>query len=222
MNRTVLITGGSRGLGRCAADFLAAQRYDLVITSRGEEELAAAARWLRRHGGQVIALAGDVADPDHRRRLGDAARGLGRLDILLNNASTLGATPLPPLAEYPPGDLEEAFRVNVTAPLALAAEVLPLLERSGGLVVNISSDAARGGYPGWGGYGLTKAALDLASLTLPMSCPAAGSAWWPWIRAICARACTRRRSRARTSPTVRCRRSRCRSGPGSSGSPARR
>jgi NAD(P)-dependent dehydrogenase (short-subunit alcohol dehydrogenase family) len=166
MNRTVLITGGSRGLGRCVADFLAAQKYNLVITSRGDEELAAAARALRRHGGQVIALAGDVADPDHRRRLGDAVRGFGRLDILLNNASTLGATPLPPLAEYPPGELEEAFRVNVTAPIALVAEVLPLLEESGGLVVNISSDAARGGYPGWGGYGLTKAALDLASLTL--------------------------------------------------------
>lgn len=166
MNRIALITGGSRGLGLTVADFLAAQKYDLVITSRGDEELAAAARALRRHGGRVIALAGDVADPAHRRRLGDAVRGLGRLDVLLNNASTLGATPLPPLAGYPPEELEEAFRVNVAAPIALVAEVLPVLEGSGGLVVNISSDAARGGYPGWGGYGLTKAALDLASLTL--------------------------------------------------------
>jgi NAD(P)-dependent dehydrogenase (short-subunit alcohol dehydrogenase family) len=166
MNRTALITGGSRGLGRTVAEFLAAQRYDLVITARGEEELDKAARELRRHGGRVIALAGDVADPDHRRRLARAARDLGRLDVLLNNASTLGATPLPPLAEYPLADLEEAFRVNVVAPIALVREVLPLLEESGGLVVDISSDAARGGYPGWGGYGLTKAALDLASLTL--------------------------------------------------------
>ena len=166
MNCIALITGGSRGLGRTVAGFLAAQNYGLVITARGEEELAAAARELRRHGGPVIALAGDVADPEHRRRLAEASRELGRLDVLLNNASTLGATPLPPLAEYPPEDLEEAFRVNVTAPIALVRETLPLLEESGGLVVNVSSDAALGGYPGWGGYGLTKAALDLASLTL--------------------------------------------------------
>ena len=166
MNRIALITGGSRGLGRTVAGFLAAQNYGLVITARGEEELAAAARELRRHGGPVIALAGDVADPEHRRRLAEASRELGRLDVLLNNASTLGATPLPPLAEYPPEDLEEAFRVNVIAPIALVRETLPLLEESGGLVVNVSSDAALGGYPGWGGYGLTKAALDLASLTL--------------------------------------------------------
>jgi NAD(P)-dependent dehydrogenase (short-subunit alcohol dehydrogenase family) len=166
MTRTALITGGSRGLGRTVAEFLAAQKYDLIITARNEEELEAGARALRRHGGKVIALAGDVADPEHRRRLADAARDLGRLDILLNNASTLGATPLPALAEYPLEDLEDAFRVNVLAPIALVREVLPLLEESGGLIVNVSSDAARGGYPGWGGYGMTKAALDLASLTL--------------------------------------------------------
>ncbi len=166
MNRTALITGGSQGLGRTVADFLAAQGYGLVITARGEGGLAMAARELRRHGGPVIALAGDVADPAHRRRLAEAAREFGRLDVLLNNASTLGTTPLPPLAEYPLDELETAFRVNVVAPLALVREALPLLEASGGLIVNISSDAARGGYPGWGGYGLTKAALDLASLTL--------------------------------------------------------
>ena len=166
MNRTAIITGGSQGLGRTVADFLAAQGYGLVITARGEEALATAARELRRHGGPVIALAGDVADSAHRQRLAEAARELGRLDILLNNASSLGITPLPPLAEYPLDELEAAFRVNVLSPIALVREVLPLLAASGGLIVNVSSDAARGGYPGWGGYGLTKAALDLASLTL--------------------------------------------------------
>ncbi len=166
MTRTALITGGSRGLGRTVAEFLAAQKYDLILTARSEDELETSARALRRHGGKVIVLAGDVSDSEHRRRLAGAARGLGRLDVLLNNASTLGATPLPPLAEYPLEALEEAFRVNVLAPIALTREVLPLLEESGGLIVNVSSDAARGGYPGWGGYGMTKAALDLASLTL--------------------------------------------------------
>jgi NAD(P)-dependent dehydrogenase (short-subunit alcohol dehydrogenase family) len=166
MHRTALITGGSRGLGRTVAEFLAAQGHDLIITARGDEALETAARALRRHGGQVIALAGDVTDAAHRQRLAEAARGLGRLDLLLNNASTLGATPLPPLAEYPLDELEEAFRVNVVAPIALVREVLPLLQESGSLIVNVSSDAAVGGYPGWGGYGLTKAALDLASLTL--------------------------------------------------------
>jgi NAD(P)-dependent dehydrogenase (short-subunit alcohol dehydrogenase family) len=166
MNRTALITGASRGLGLTVAEFLAAQKYNLVITARGEKELETAARALRRHGGTVTALAGDVTDPDHRRRLAGAARDLGRLDVLFNNASTLGATPLPPLAEYPLEELEDAFRVNVLAPIALVRKTLPLLEENGGLVVNITSDASRGGYPGWGGYGLTKAALDLASLTL--------------------------------------------------------
>ncbi|HVS01006.1 MAG TPA: SDR family oxidoreductase [Thermoanaerobaculia bacterium] len=166
MNRTALITGGSRGLGRAVADFLAAQGYGLVITARGDGELEEAARALRRHGGAVVALAGDVAEPAHRRQLARAVADLGRLNVLVNNASTLGATPLPPLVEYPLDQLEEAFRVNVAAPLALVREVLPLLQASGGLIVNVSSDAARGGYPGWGGYGITKAALDLASLTL--------------------------------------------------------
>lgn len=170
-HRTALITGGSRGLGFTVADFLAAQGCGLVVTSRGEEELRSAARKLRRHGGEVTALAGSVTDPEHRRRLIQAARELGRLDVLLNNASTLGASPLPPLAEYPLAELEEALQVNVLAPIALVQEALPLLEESGGLIVNISSDAALGGYPGWGGYGLTKAALDLASLTMAKELP---------------------------------------------------
>lgn len=166
MDRTALVTGASRGLGRTVATFLAAQGYGLVLTARGERDLAMVARTLRHYGGPVVTVAGDVADPAHRRRLAGAARELGRLDVLLNNASTLGATPLPPLADYPPDELVEAFRVNVAAPIALVRETLPLLAASGGLVVDVSSDAARGGYPGWGGYGLTKAALDLASLTL--------------------------------------------------------
>ena len=165
-NRVALITGGSRGLGATIARLLAGQDYVLILTARGAQELSATARELSEDGTTVIALAGDVADPAHRRRLAETARGLGRLDLLVNNASALGATPLPPMAEYPLDALERAFSVNVLAPLALLQETLPLLTASGGLVVNVTSDAARGGYAGWGGYGGTKAALDLVSLTL--------------------------------------------------------
>ncbi len=118
------------------------------------------------HGGRVVALPGDVADADHRQRLVDAARELGGLDLLVNNASTLGASPLPHLADLAEDTLRSTLEVNLVAPLALVRVALPLLERARGLIVNVSSDAAVGGYEGWGGYGASKAALDLATRTL--------------------------------------------------------
>lgn len=166
MNRVALITGGSRGLGAALAAFLAGQGYDLILNAREEKSLESTARALARSGGRVLAIRGDIADPYRRRRIIAEAEELGRLDLLVNNASELGFTPLPSLAEYPLDALERVFRINVLAPLGLVQEALPLLERSGGLVVNISSDAAMGGYPGWGAYGASKAALDLISLTL--------------------------------------------------------
>ena len=166
MSNVAMITGASRGLGATLAAFLAGQGYDLVLTARGEGALAATARALSHYGTRILPVAGDVADAEHRRRLVAAARELGRLDLLVNNASELGPSPLPPLARYPLDALERVFAVNVVAPLALVQDALPLLQESGGLVVNISSDAARGGYSGWGGYGASKAALDLISLTL--------------------------------------------------------
>jgi NAD(P)-dependent dehydrogenase (short-subunit alcohol dehydrogenase family) len=176
MNRVALITGGSRGLGAALAAFLAGQGYNLVLTAREAETLESTARALARYGGRVRAVPGDVADPEHRWRLVAAAGELGRLDLLVSNASELGPTPLPPLAEYPLEALERVFAVNVLSPLGLVQEALPLLERSGGLVVNVSSDAALGGYPGWGGYGASKAALDLVSLTLAHELAARGVA----------------------------------------------
>ena len=164
--RVALITGASRGLGLALAGFLAAQGYDLVLDARGAEALEAAARDLRRRGGRIIGVAGDVADPDHCGRLVAEAEALGRLDLLVNNASELGPTPLPPMAQHPLEALERVLRTNVAAPVGLIQAALPLLQRSRGLVVNVSSDAALGGYPGWGGYGASKAALDLISLTL--------------------------------------------------------
>ncbi len=166
MRRVALITGASRGLGASLAEFLARQGYDLIITARGGEQLESASQSLEGRGAEVVAIAGDVADDGHRRSLVAAAASLGGLDLLVNNASTLGAAPLPGLADYPLDDLEHVFAVNVLAPLALTQLALPLLTARKGLIVNLSSDAAVGGYPGWGGYGASKAALDLITLTL--------------------------------------------------------
>ena len=164
--KTALVTGSSRGLGAVLAEHLAARGYDLILTARGTEALGKQARRLAAYGGEVVARAGDVAEPDHRRRLAEEVRSRGRLDLLVNNASTLGTAPLPSLDLYPLEDLRSAFRTNLEAPLALVQATLPQLEAAMGMVVNVSSDAARGGYPGWGGYGATKAALDLVSKTL--------------------------------------------------------
>jgi len=166
MSRVALITGASRGLGAELAEFLAKQGYDLVLTARGADSLENMKRSLKKYGGRVVALAGDVADPEHRRRLTEATESFARLDLLVNNASDLGLSPLPPLVDYPLEAIDRVFKVNLMAPLGLIQSVLPLLKKSSGTIVNISSDAAVGGYPGWGAYGASKAALDLVSLTL--------------------------------------------------------
>ncbi|MCL4860165.1 MAG: SDR family oxidoreductase [Caldilineaceae bacterium] len=166
MKRVSLITGASRGVGKTLAAFLAGRGDDLVITARGAAGLAAAAGELETWGGRVVAIAGDVSDPTHQRRLVDAAAALGGLHLLVNNASILGPSPQPALADYPLETLEQVFAVNVLAPLGLLQHALPLLRQTRGMVVNVSSDAAVGGYAGWGGYGASKAALDLLSRTL--------------------------------------------------------
>jgi NAD(P)-dependent dehydrogenase (short-subunit alcohol dehydrogenase family) len=165
--KTALVTGASRGLGFTLSRLLAQTGHDLVITARGADALESASRSLESYGGSVLALPGDVSDPEHRRRLIEATSSVsGKLNVLINNASTLGTSPLPSMAEYPLDDLEQVLRVNLLAPLGLTQETLPLLIKGHGLVLNISSDAAVGGYEGWGGYGASKLALDLVSLTL--------------------------------------------------------
>lgn len=161
-----LITGASRGLGETLSHFLAGQGYDLVVTARRADLLDKTAHALTQYGGRVIPLVGDVASAAHREKLANAVRTLGRLDLLVNNASILGPTPLPDLAAYPLDQLAQVYTVNVLAPLGLVQATLPELKVSRGLVVNISSDAAIGAYPSWGGYGSSKVALDLISLTL--------------------------------------------------------
>lgn len=159
-HKLALITGASKGLGYTLAKFLSGQNYQVIITARGAEKLQSAAHDLP----NSIVVPGDVNSPAHRQQLVEAVQKSGRLDLLVNNASTLGPVPMPPLADYPPEALADVFNTNVTAPLALVQVMLPFLQ--GGLVVNITSDAAVGGYPGWGGYGASKAALELVSLTL--------------------------------------------------------
>ena len=172
--KVAMVTGASRGLGRELALFLAARGFALVVTARSAPELARAVADLEAKHATVKALPGDVADAGHRKALVEAARAFGRLDVLVNNASELGPVPLRPLRDAQADDLRHVLEVNLVAPLALVNEALPLLERSRGLVVDISSDAAVGAYPGWGLYGSSKAALDLATKTLANELRASG------------------------------------------------
>ncbi len=154
--RTALITGASRGLGRALARSLAADGWRLVLDARTAADLDAVAARLA--PAEVVAVAGDVTDAGHRRELAAAAGD--RLDLLVLNASTLGPSPLPPLARYDLAALRAVLETNTVAPLALTQLVLPALRAARGRVLAVSSDAAGGAYEGWGGYGASKAALD--------------------------------------------------------------
>lgn len=170
--KTALITGASRGLGLALARSLAADGWRLILTARGVDALKPVADELG-----ALAIAGDVADPGHRDRLARAVHDRGGLDLLVNNASGLGAVPLPPLAGYPIDTLEDLFRSNVLAPLALIQLTLRGLRERRGAIVNISSDAAVEAYEGWGGYGATKAALERLSGVLAAEEPDV-LVWW--------------------------------------------
>jgi NAD(P)-dependent dehydrogenase (short-subunit alcohol dehydrogenase family) len=147
-----IVTGGSRGLGLALTRALAERGWQLVVDARGAGALDRAVTGL----GGVTAIPGDVADPDHRRRLIDAAGE--PIDLLVNNASALGPSPLPALGDYPLEELRQVYEVNVFAPLALVQLARPRLSE-GARIVNVTSDAAFEAYPAWGGYGSSKAAL---------------------------------------------------------------
>lgn len=166
--RTALVTGASRGLGHALTAALADRGWRLVVDGRDADRLAAAVAALPRPD-LVTAVPGDVADPDHRAAL--AAAVGPRLDLLVNNASALGPSPLPPLADLAAAEFLQVLAVNVVAPLALTQAVLPALRSAGGTVVDISSDAAVEAYAGWGGYGASKAALDQLTAVLAVEHP---------------------------------------------------
>ncbi len=167
--KTALVTGASAGLGLALTRALAAADWTVVVDARGRDRLARAVEGL---GPTVHPLAGDITDPQHRARLADAVAATGRLDLLVHNASTLGPTPLPALAELDADAFDDTWLTNVAAPLALTQLLLPQLVASRGTLLSISSDAAIEHYPGWGAYAATKAALDHLTLTFGAENPA--------------------------------------------------
>jgi NAD(P)-dependent dehydrogenase (short-subunit alcohol dehydrogenase family) len=167
--RTALITGASRGLGLELARALAGEGWALIIDARGQDALKSARAELSEHA-RVVAIPGDVADPEHRVALADAAREAGGIDALINNASILGPSPQPGLLDYPLDVLEEVYRTNTLAPLALVQALRTGLKPDA-RIINVTSDAAVEPYEGWGGYGSSKAALEQLSNILAAENP---------------------------------------------------
>jgi NAD(P)-dependent dehydrogenase (short-subunit alcohol dehydrogenase family) len=175
---TAIITGASRGFGLALAIELARAGWDLVVDARDREQLQSAASTLDAEGrGRVTPIAGDVTDPGHLRALVDAATSLGDYTLLVNNASMLGPSPQPLLADYPIDVLEQVIATNVIAPLRLIQRSMPHLRETGGTVINVTSDAAVESYEGWGGYGASKAALEQLSHVLAAEEPGATFYW---------------------------------------------
>lgn len=165
-----LVTGASRGLGLALTATLVDRGWHVIADARDEARLSDAIAGLATPEA-VLAVPGDVSDPRHRQALAEAVTRLGRLDLLVGNASVLGPSPQPRLADYPLDALETVYAVNAFAPVALVQLLLPSLRATGGRVVHLSSDAAVEAYAGWGGYGSAKAALDQLTAVLAVEEP---------------------------------------------------
>ncbi len=165
--RVALISGSSQGLGLHIARAYAARGIDLILTARHAEPLEAAREELSHHT-RVIALPGDVSDAAHVTRLVSSGFDtFGRIDILINNASELGPSPMPELSQLDPSTFARILDVNLVAPLRLIQHVVPTMRARGeGLIVNVTSDAGVQAYPTWGGYGASKAGLEHLSRVL--------------------------------------------------------
>jgi NAD(P)-dependent dehydrogenase (short-subunit alcohol dehydrogenase family) len=163
-----VITGASAGLGLATARVLAGRGWSLVVDARRADVLSHAITGL----SDVTAIPGDVTDPEHRAALAAAASRSGTVDLLVNNASRLGPSPQPLLRDYPLAELRRVYETNVLAPLALWQLLAAPLTAAGGTVISVSSDAAVESYPGWGGYGSAKAALDQLTAVLAAEEPA--------------------------------------------------
>jgi NAD(P)-dependent dehydrogenase (short-subunit alcohol dehydrogenase family) len=167
-----IVTGGSRGFGRAIVAALLDRGWTVVSDARRADDLEATAAELA--SPRLITIAGDVTEPAHRAALAVAAMDAGPLRLLVNNASRLGPSPQPRLADYLANDLRAVYTTNVFAPLALIQASLPALTANGGVIVNITSDAAVEPYEGWGGYGSSKAALDHLSAIMAAENPDIG------------------------------------------------
>ncbi len=168
--QTALITGASRGLGHALATHLAANGWNVIAAGRDEARLAATRA---AHPAAITTAAGDLRDHAHQIVLAELAREAGGLDLLVLNAGTLGPSPLPPVRELDPAALHRLLSINVVAQVSLTQLLLPqLLARPLPTIVSLSSDAASGAYPGWGGYGASKAALDQLMAVLAAELPA--------------------------------------------------
>lgn len=176
--KVVLITGASRGLGRALARAFAREGADLVISARqgSARELADTAAAAEALGARVLTVSADLAERPGVGRLAAAALDrFGRVDVLVNNASALGPTPMPYLSDYPPDAWEDVLRTNVTGPFLLTRSLVgQMLARGSGSVINVSSDAGVVGYPTWGAYGISKAALDQLTRTWAAELEGAG------------------------------------------------
>jgi NAD(P)-dependent dehydrogenase (short-subunit alcohol dehydrogenase family) len=166
-DRVAVITGASRGLGRAIALAFAREGASLALCARGQPELEVLATTLRSSGASVLTMVADLRSTrDIERVVALTLERFRRVDILVNNASELGPTPLPYLIDYPPAAFEDVLRVNVIGPFRLAQAVLgDMLQRGAGVILNVTSDVAVHGYPRWGAYAVSKSALEGLSQT---------------------------------------------------------